>query len=91
MLVGPHPHSRGSTRFACSPRPQALLIEQPRLVTFNPARPILRTANCEPRIAIQFTPPIILLIHGVSPNMTTPAITPNAATAPKSVGSANDS
>src|SRR3954463_5650899 len=39
----------------------------------------------------QFTLPIILLIHGVSANMTSAETTENAATAPNSVGSANDS
>jgi len=31
MLAGPHPRSRGSTRFARSPQPQALLIATPEL------------------------------------------------------------
>jgi len=94
MLVGPHPHSRDSTRFARSPQPQALLIEQPGQIHLIAARrilPVARTANCELRTAIQFTPPIIFLTGGVSANMTKAATRPNAVTAPNNVGSANDS
>ena len=94
MLMGPHPHSRGSTRFARSAQPRALLIEQPGSIHSIAARPILsilRAANRESRAGAQFTPPIIFLIGGVSANMMSPATTPNAATAPNSDGSANDS